>query len=444
MRICMAVNNMNEFGGLEEFAKNLAIGIQQEGHQVSVFSTVWVLPNNQYLRSLRENNVTVVQMPKWLSLIISDWPTKEKILAVAMWLSTPLVYLLGGMLFLLRRNFWEQSLSSARNWLHGQWMSRFIGPDRRKPFARLLLNWWRFRWRPDLIHIQGYTSDLHFVIDWAYKKRMPVIYEEHQTPDARFDWWQDFNKTINKASTVIAVSEKSAQALREVCGVTQPIEVAYYMVPDPFESGWAADDRSDKNIEPIRVMTAARLYVTKGLTYLLEAIVQLKSIHPTTQFRVYGDGPLREELLSYAEQLGLDGNQIFVGAFTSREELSHIMAQTDIFVMSSILEGLPIALLEAMSYGRPVVVTTVGGIPEAIEDGVNGLLCEPRDPECLAQKICALIEDPALRLKLGRAARQSYEQGPYNPASVCNRYVSIYNDTLHQERFKSEPELATS
>jgi glycosyltransferase involved in cell wall biosynthesis len=430
MRICMVVNNMNEFGGLEEFAKNLAIGIQQQGHQVSVFSTVWVLPNNQYLRSLRENNVTVVQLPKWLSLATSDWPTKEKILAVAMWLSSPLVYLLGSMLFLLRRRPWGQSLSSARNWLRGQWMSRVIGPDRRKPFACLVLNWWRFRWHPDLFHIQGYTSDLLFVIEWAHTKRMPVIYEEHQTPDAQFDWWQDFKESINKASTVVAVSEKSAQALREVCGVTQPIVVAYYMVPDPVESGWVADDKPGKSDEPIRVTTNARLYVTKGLTYLLEAIAQVKAVHPATQFRVYGDGPLREELLAYAEQLGLDGSRIFVGAFTSREELSHIMAQTDIFVMSSILEGLPIALLEAMSYGRPVVVTPVGGIPEAIKDGVNGLLCEPRDPECLAQKICSLIEDPILRLRLGLAARKSYEQGPFNPTSVCRQYVSIYQKVL--------------
>jgi glycosyltransferase involved in cell wall biosynthesis len=310
-----------------------------------------------------------------------------------------------------------------------QLINRFE-PSHRQPFVRFLLTWWRFRWRPDLLHIHGYTSDLLFIIEWAYAKKIPVIYEEHQTPDAQFDWWQDFKKSINKASTIVAVSEKSARALREVCGVTQPIEVVYYLVPDPIESGWVADDQSGKTDGLIRITTPARLYITKGLTYLLEAIVQVKAVHPTVQFRVYGDGPLHEELSAYAEQLGLDGKQIFVGAYTSREELSQIMAQTDIFVMSSILEGLPIALLEAMSYGRPAVVTTVGGIPEAIEDGVNGLLCNPRDPECLAQKICTLIENPALRLRLGHAARKAYEQGPYNPIAVCNQYISIYQKIL--------------
>jgi glycosyltransferase involved in cell wall biosynthesis len=301
----------------------------------------------------------------------------------------------------------------------------------------LSLDLWKLRWRPDLLHIHGYTSDLLYIVEWADARGIPVIYEEHQTPDAQFDWWKDFSKSINKASAIVAVSEKSAQALREVCGVTQPIEVAYYMVPDPVESGWVEDDQLRGDSKPIMVTTNARLYVTKGLTYLLEAIAKVRTVHPNTQFRVYGDGPLRCDLLTYAEQLGLDGNQIFVGAFTSRDELSRIMAQTDIFVMSSILEGLPIALLEAMSYARPVVVTPVGGIPEAIQDGVNGLLCMPKDPEGLAQKICALIEDPALRLRLGRAARESYERGPFNPMAVCNQHISIYRKVIASERLKS-------
>ncbi len=428
----MVVNNIATFGGLEEFAKNLAVGVQSQGHEVSVLSTVWGPPDNQYLRSLRENNIKVVQLSKWQSIPASAWPAKRRILSLVMWLSTPLVYILGVLLFLFRRRPWEQSLTSARNWQREQFMNRFE-PNHRQPFVRLLLEWWRFRWHPDLIHIHGYTSDLLFIIEWAFKKKIPVIYEEHQTPDAQFDWWQDFKKSINKAATIVAVSEKSAQALREVCGVTQPIEVVYYMVPDPVESGWVADAWSGKTDGTMRITTPARLYITKGLTYLLEAIVRVKASHPSVQFRVYGDGPLREELLAYAEQLGLDGKQIFVGSFTSREELTHIMAQTDIFVMSSILEGLPIALLEAMSYGRPVVVTPVGGIPEAIEDGVTGLLCNPRDPECLAQKICTLIEDPALRQRLGHAARKAYEQGPYNPNVVCNQYISIYQNILASE-----------
>ncbi len=430
MRVTMVISDMNSFGGLEEFAKNLAIGIQHLGHDVSVLSTFWVAPDNQYMRQLREKQVTVVQLPRWISLLTADWATKEKIATALVWLSFPLAVLLSVGLMLARRQAWGKSFTSARNWLRGQWMERVVRPDRRKPFVRFMLLWWKLRWRPDLLHIHGYTSALLFVIDWAYANKLPVVYQEHQTPDKQFDWWKDFHSTINKATIVVGVSEKSASALKEVCGVTQPVVVAYYMVEDPADSGWSRPPEPASAGQPVRVTTLARLYVTKGLTYLLEAIVRVKAVHPDAQFRVYGDGPLRDELLQYAARLGLDGAQIFVGAFTSRAELAQIMRQTDLFVMSSILEGLPISLLEAMSYGCPIVTTMAGGSAEAITDGVNGLLCEPRNPECLAEKIITLLADPALRASLGRAARKSYEESPFRPVAVAKHFISIYGQAL--------------
>lgn len=438
MRICMILYDPQEFGGLEEYATTLAVGLQQQGHQVSVLSTTWAPPSNQYLLRLRQNGVTVVQAPKLLSRPISHWPTKMRILALLLRLASPLIYVLAGALFLRRRCSWEQALSSAHDWLRGQLLvhllGRVIGLERYQTLAHLLLTWWRWRWRPDLLHIQGYTSTLLFVIEWAHAHKIPVVYEEHQTPDAQFNWWQGFQQSINKATTVVAVSEKSAEALRTVCGVTRPIVVRNPLLPDPMALGWHRNGKSCTADDPIRVTTVARLVVAKGLTYLLEAIAQVRAIYPNAQFKVYGDGPLREELLAYAEQLGLDGNAIFVGAFTRREELSQIMAHTDIFVMSSILEGQPLGMVEAMAYSCPIVVTAVGGIPELIQDGVNGLLCQPGDSACLAQKICALIEAPALRLRLAQAARQAYEYGPFQPAAVCNHFNLIYQEALQQGR----------
>ena len=177
----------------------------------------------------------------------------------------------------------------------------------------------------------------------------------------------------------------------------------------------------------------------KGLNYLLEAIAKVKAIYPLVRFKVYGDGPLRENLVTYAGQLGLNGNAIFVGAFTDRKDLPRIMTQTDIFAMSSILEGQPMAVVEAMAYGCPIVATRAGGIPEIIEDGTNGLLCNPRDPADLAQRLCALIADPALRRILGLAARASYETGPFQPAATCTSFVSIYQDVLKAERCAAVP-----
>jgi glycosyltransferase involved in cell wall biosynthesis len=434
MRICMVLFEPLEAGGLEEYATTLAIGVQQQGHQVSVLTTTWAPPENQYLRRLAENAVTVVQPPKWLSRPASHWPTKERIVNASMWLAGPLVYLLAIGLFLRRRCSWKQAVNSARGWLGGQLLKRLIGPDRREPLGRLLLNWWRLRWRPDLLHIQGYTKTLLFVIDWAHAKKLPVVYEEHQTPDRQFDWWQGFQQSINKATIIVAVSEKSAQALRAVCGVTRPIVVRSPLLPDPIAAGWQNEQEPRQADGPVSLITVARLSVAKGLTYLLEAIKLVRATYPATRFKVYGDGELRRELLDYAGQLGLDGESIFAGSFTSREELDSIMSETDIFVMSSVLEGKPLGVVEAMAYGRPIVATSVGGVPELIEDGVNGLLCEPRDPACLAQKIIDLIADPDHRLKLGQAARRSYQQGPFQPASVCAHFISIYSEAIQQEQ----------
>ena len=438
MRICMVVYDMQEFGGLEEYAATLAIGLQQQGHQVSVLSTAWVAPENQYYQRLHHHGVQVLYPLKWMSQAASHWATKERILTTVMWLLQPLIYAPALGLWLLRRGSWQQAHGSTYHWLRAQLINRVIGPDRRGPLARFLLRWWQFRWRPDVFHLHGYTTNLLFVIDWAHQVGLPVVYEEHQTPDAQFNWWQDFHTTINKAAVVVAVSAKSAEALAEICGVTQPIVVRSPLLPDPMASGWQKAVKMESTERPIYITTVARLTVTKGLTYLLEAIAQVKTTYPWAHFRVYGDGDQRQELLTRAEELGLDGHEIFVGAFTTREDLAQIMAQTDIFVMSSVLEGQPLAVVEAMSYACPIVTTAVGGIPELITDGTNGLLCEAKDPHALARQIIKLIEDPALRSQLGKAARKSYEAGPYQPVNLSEEFVAIYNSVLVQE-----PILAT-
>jgi glycosyltransferase involved in cell wall biosynthesis len=429
MKIGMILYDMQELGGLEEYTITLAMGLQQQGHDVSLLSTAWIPPNNQYLMRLRKSHVNFVQLPKWISLPASDWGTKENILNGLTWLFSPFIILLGILLLLSRRRSGVDSFHSARNWFRGQIMSRFVGPDWRKPFVRHMLGMWKSLWRPDILHIQGYTTSLLFVIDWAHSKKLPIVYEEHQTPDPQFDWWQGFDKSINKADVVVAVSEKSADALRTVCGVTQPIVIQGPLVPDPTESGFRMNEIK-QNGTSLQLTAVARLFVTKGLVYLLDALKLIREKHPGTRLRVYGDGPLRDELITYAGQLGLDGSEIFAGAFTSRDQLSRIMSETDVFVMPSILEGQPVSLVEAMAHGRPIVATTVGGIPELIQDGVNGLLCLPGDSNCLAQKIILTLDDPAFRSGLGEAARKSYEQGPFQPASVCRDFASIYSNVL--------------
>lgn len=427
----MILYDMQELGGLEEYTITLALGLQQMGHEVSVLSTAWVSSDNQYLVRLRQSPVRFTQLPKWVSLPASDWKTKEKILNGLTWLFIPLILLLGLAIMVAKWTPPGDAFQSARNWFRGRAMKWVVGPDWRKPFTRLMLAYWKATWQPDILHIQGYTTSLLFVIDWAHAKQLPIVYEEHQTPDPQFNWWQGFDQCINKADVVIAVSEKSAEGLRTICGVTRPIVVQGPLVPDPADLGFPVDEHAGENGQ-VQLTAIARLFVTKGLVYLLDAFKEIRTNHPGASLKIYGEGPLREELAAHARNLGLDSAGIFAGAFNSRNELSRIMKHTGIFVMPSILEGQPVSLVEAMAYGRPIVTTNVGGIPEIIQDGENGLLCAPADSTCLMKQINRLIENPALRSQFAGASRRSYEQGPFRPLSVCQNFLNVYNSVLNR------------
>lgn len=430
MKVCMVFYDMQEFGGLEEYAVALAIGLEAQNHHVSVFSCAWIPPHNQYLARLRDANIHVIQPPKWVSLPVSDWPTKERIVEFLLSLVGPLVYLLGFGLGIVKKRSFKVARQSARNWLQGQFL-RIIGPDWRKSIAKPLLSIWKRVWNPDVMHLQGYTTNLLFAIEWGYRNNVPVVYEEHQTPDPMFNWWQNVQVSLNRATIVVAVSEKSAEALREVCGVTQPISVRSPLMVDPQNCHNGKPSGLQDKV--FTVSTFARLYETKGLNFLLDTAAQVRARYADIVFKVYGDGPLRDKLLAYASDLGLDGSSIFVGAF-NHWELSDIMAQTDVFLMSSVLEGQPLALVEAMAYGCPIVATKVGGIPELIQDGVNGYLCPPRDPACLADKVIMFYENPSLREQMGVAARGSYEQGPFQPDAVSQELTAIYREAVQLKK----------
>ncbi len=430
MRVCMLMYDVQDFGGLEEYAINLATGLRQAGHDVSVLSVHYIPPGNQYARRVRAAGIPLAQPPRWISHLAADWATKERVLAAAMTVAAPITWVAAAGLAVGRRQGWSSSLASAHGWLRRQIMTHVVGPNRSPALGRAMLWWWRLRWRPDVVHMHGYTSNLLFAIEWAHARGLPVAYQEHQTPDAQFDWWKGFDRIVNKANLVVAASDISADKLRSIAGVTRPIVASEPIMPDPMAAGWRRPTRPPGQ-GPTRMVTLARLYVTKGLIHLLDAIVDVRRTHPDTVFTVYGDGPLRDGLLAAAAARGLDGRQIFQPAFTDRQSLTRILGENDVFVMSSILEGQPLALIEAMAHGCPIVTTTVGGIPELIQDGVNGLLCPPADAAKLADAIRVMIDDPALRDRLGRAVRQSYEKGRFSPATVCQTFVRAYQQAIN-------------
>ena len=172
--------------------------------------------------------------------------------------------------------------------------------------------------------------------------------------------------------------------------------------------------------------TAGRLFPEKGIGIFLEAASLLLRQRSDTFFLVAGDGPLLTDLLMKAKELGIDKNVLFLG-FTDR--IFEYLSILDIFVLSSLTEGLPMVLLEAMYAGCPVVCSRVGGIPEVIDDETSGFCIEPNNPQILSEKLLALLKDPSLGKRVARNARIKVKKS-FSSDSMAVKYIELYNELL--------------
>ena len=155
------------------------------------------------------------------------------------------------------------------------------------------------------------------------------------------------------------------------------------------------------------VGNVAALVPHKGQRHLVDAAALVLREHPDTRFIIAGAGELRESLERQIRQQHLEKHVIMAGF---RPDVLSVHKAFDIFVMSSVTEGLGTSLLDAMACGKPIVATRTGGIPEVVVDGKTGFLVPPRDPAAMARALVRLLKDPALRDAMGRAGRALFEQ----------------------------------
>lgn len=145
----------------------------------------------------------------------------------------------------------------------------------------------------------------------------------------------------------------------------------------------------------------ARLAPVKGHGYFIKAAEKILKKHPGTRFLIVGDGELRGELEGQAQKRGIEGSCIFCGF---RKDLTKVYADLDVVVLTSLNEGLPVAVIEGMTAGKPVVAFNVGGVEDLIEDDLTGILVPFGDVEKLADSITRLLKDPRECKRLGRNA----------------------------------------
>jgi glycosyltransferase involved in cell wall biosynthesis len=171
--------------------------------------------------------------------------------------------------------------------------------------------------------------------------------------------------------------------------------------------------------------TIGRLNAQKGHRFLVDAAARVLSGRPSFRVLVAGDGDLMGALREQVASLGLEGRVVFAG---HRTDVADLLGALDVFCISSLYEGTPLALFEAMASGKAIVSTSVDGCREVLEDGVTAVLVPPANAEALALGLERVLGDEALRAGLGRAALAASRR--YDVGACVDRMQSFYDELL--------------
>lgn len=173
------------------------------------------------------------------------------------------------------------------------------------------------------------------------------------------------------------------------------------------------------------IVTAGRLIPVKNHGMLIDAFKLFVETHPTYRLVIYGDGECRNELIDYVECLGLKDKVSFPG---SVKDLWNQTKRAKVFALTSDHEGMPNALVEAMSLGLPCVSTRIAAAEELIEDGVNGRLVDVGDTESLKNTLCEMVDNRNYASKIGDAASHLYDQLDVN--IIAEKWISLLKSIL--------------
>lgn len=188
--------------------------------------------------------------------------------------------------------------------------------------------------------------------------------------------------------------------------------------------------RREANVPNLTITNVGRLSKQKGQHILLEAARKVVNQFPNTQFLFVGQGELEQDLRILTQNLGLEENVVFMGV---RRDVADILARSDIFVLSSLWEGLPISAIEAMASACATILTNVGGNCELIEHGKNGMIVPTGDSNALAEAMITLVGQNDLRLSLGRAARTQVVE-KFGLALMVRQYEELYKKVWAETR----------
>ncbi|HTY75431.1 MAG TPA: glycosyltransferase family 4 protein [Candidatus Nanoarchaeia archaeon] len=242
-------------------------------------------------------------------------------------------------------------------------------------------------------------------------------------------------RMMARSKRLIAVSDFTKRELTKYYGISNnKINVIHNGV-DTNKFQPTTDKRKVKaelglNPDDLAVVSVGRLYARKGLFTLIESIPAVARTFPNVKFIVSGKGQSDEmhKLVAHAERLSVKDKLIFTGYFPDRK-LPKLYQAADVFAFSTFYEHHPFAILEALSTGLPVVTTCVGGIPETIQSGKNGFLCQPFDSQEFSGRILYLLEHNAEAAEMGQQARKTILE-QFDWRIVVKKVIEVYNKIL--------------
>ncbi len=276
--------------------------------------------------------------------------------------------------------------------------------------------------RYNIVHIHVSTTvsanRKYFFFRLARLYRKKIVIHLHCGSQLSGIWNDKYEDMFTNADRCLVLSQGIRDIVVGRTGRNDNVEVLYN--PCPIVESNSNDDIREKTI-----LFAGTLYKEKGYLDLIDAFAKVYAKHSDWQLILAGNGS-QEEGLMRINELGIQGGVKFLG-WVSGKTKENAFRMASIFCLPSYAEGFPMAVLDAWAYGLPVVTTPVGGIPDIVIDGENGLLFSPGDVETLVTQLNRLIEDADLRNML-KGKSEKLALTTFNIKTIAKQLGEIYNN----------------
>jgi glycosyltransferase involved in cell wall biosynthesis len=303
------------------------------------------------------------------------------------------------------------------------------------------------KFKPDIIHAHSFSGNISpsFLIA-AKRYNIPVVVTPHYLghyafPQIRLSkiyrisrWlkvWFHLKIAERYINFFICPANIFAEHLKNEVGInSNKVKVVPHFIE--WENTTEARDSGNKDFDNKDILYVGRLSKEKGIEYLIQAMSKIKEEHPGVYLHIVGEGNMEQSLKDLANKPGIEDKVIF-HSYIPHENLATMYRKSRVFILPSVcMENAPLTLIEAMSQGTPVVTTNIGGQAELVQDGFNGLLVNPEDPEDLAEKICNILDNPELAREMGERGRKIIEEN-HTPEKHLKKLIEIYELVIKNE-----------